>query len=236
METINKDNFNTLLNLFAKEYRKQFGNNPLELIIVGGGSILINYGFRDATQDFDVMTHASGVIKDIAVSIANKYNLPPDWINEDFRYTKSFSPRLEEISKPFRMLNNGTFSIRTVNSEYLIAMKMQSDREFEHDVSDIIGIMLEETKKGNRLSWDVILSAGQYLYDDKFIVSDSLTSRVKSYCSMTAEALENAYKASVIKEHDIKAELVKDTFSNRDEAKQKGVEIEQNSRSRISTV
>ena len=51
---ITKENAYSILKAFAKEYKKQNGTNvPIELVIVGGGSILLNYGFREATQDFD---------------------------------------------------------------------------------------------------------------------------------------------------------------------------------------
>ena len=33
-----------------KEYRKALGKAPAEIIIVGGGSIMLNYKFRDATH------------------------------------------------------------------------------------------------------------------------------------------------------------------------------------------
>lgn len=51
---ISQENFNSLLNDFAKEFRKQNGSKtPAEIIIVGGASSVSNYGFREATQDID---------------------------------------------------------------------------------------------------------------------------------------------------------------------------------------
>ena len=47
---ITKTNFNIYLKELAKAYRKINKNKVLiELIIVGGGSILVNYGFRETT-------------------------------------------------------------------------------------------------------------------------------------------------------------------------------------------
>ena len=44
---ITKDNLDELLREIAKEYRKRAGKNmPAEIILVGGASVLINYGFR----------------------------------------------------------------------------------------------------------------------------------------------------------------------------------------------
>jgi hypothetical protein len=45
---INRDNINDYLKAFAKEYRKINGlNMPLEIVLTGGASVLINYGFRE---------------------------------------------------------------------------------------------------------------------------------------------------------------------------------------------
>lgn len=40
----------------AKEYKKRNKNVPAELILVGGASVLINYGFREMTTDIDAIT------------------------------------------------------------------------------------------------------------------------------------------------------------------------------------
>lgn len=92
---INKDNAYEILKAFAKEYRKQNGETPAEIIIVGGGSIMLNYGFRDYTQDFDIMiSTVSAEVKGIILRIAEQYNLPNDWMNTDFKKTVSYSEKL----------------------------------------------------------------------------------------------------------------------------------------------
>ena len=224
---INRDNVNTLLNAFAKEYKKQFGRTPIEITVVGGGSILLNYGFRNATQDFDVMTRASGIVKDVAIKVAGAYNFPPDWINEDFKYTSSFSPKLESVSKFYKSLNNGAITIRTVKAEYLVAMKMQSDREFEHDVSDIIGIIKAEFENGSPLSFEKILAAGEYLYERNFLISESLKARVEKYCMMDLNELQKAYNDSVEKAEAIKNKLIDMNITDRNSTKWQGVLLEQ---------
>ena len=62
-EKITRANAMDLIRRFAKEYRKTLGKSPAEIIIVGGGSIMLNYKFRDATQDFDVILRAASGIK-----------------------------------------------------------------------------------------------------------------------------------------------------------------------------
>ncbi|MDD6824516.1 MAG: hypothetical protein PUE12_00090 [Oscillospiraceae bacterium] len=52
---ITRENAKDIIKQFAREYRKELGKVPGEIIIVGGGSITLNYKFRDATQDFDMI-------------------------------------------------------------------------------------------------------------------------------------------------------------------------------------
>ena len=43
-----KENIDMYLKETAKEYRKQVGKDmPAEIILIGGASVLVNYGFRN---------------------------------------------------------------------------------------------------------------------------------------------------------------------------------------------
>lgn len=57
VECLSKNNIDEVLKEFAKQYKKCCGNAPAEVTIVGGGSILINYNFRETTQDLDVIVN-----------------------------------------------------------------------------------------------------------------------------------------------------------------------------------
>lgn len=220
-EMINTNNYDTLLIAFAREYRRLHGNTPIEIIIVGGGSVLINYGFRDMTHDFDIDSSAPRALKDVIINVANKYGLPEDWMNEDFRFTKSYSPKIRFISTPYRTLNNGVIEIRTVSSEYLIAMKMQSDREFSHDIPDIVGIIKCELDKGNRITYEKIHNAGVYLYESGFNPSDSLIERVKNFTKMDVSELNIIYEQTVYKSGIIKERIQdKNNVLNRERLKE----------------
>ena len=55
-----KDNIDTYLKAVAREYRRQVGKGmPAELILIGGASVLVNYGFRDMTTDIDAVIRAA---------------------------------------------------------------------------------------------------------------------------------------------------------------------------------
>ena len=62
---ITRENMDTYLKAIAKQYRKLVKKAmPAEITLVGGASILINYGFRDSTYDIDALIHAASAMKD----------------------------------------------------------------------------------------------------------------------------------------------------------------------------
>ena len=69
---ITRSNAMDIIRRFARDYRKALGKAPGEIIIVGGGSIMLNYQFRDATQDLDVILHTASGIKDVIVRFADE--------------------------------------------------------------------------------------------------------------------------------------------------------------------
>jgi hypothetical protein len=51
-----KEDLDLYLKELAKEFRKQNGKAiPAEITLIGGASILINYGFREMTYDMDAI-------------------------------------------------------------------------------------------------------------------------------------------------------------------------------------
>ena len=65
-------------------------------------------------------------------------------------------------------------TIRTVTSEYLVAMKLRSGRQYKFDLSDIIGILWEQEKKGVPLSLERIETAVEDLYGSDDVLSEDM--------------------------------------------------------------
>ena len=65
-------------------------------------------------------------------------------------------------------------TIRTVTSEYLVAMKLRSGRQYKFDISDIIGILWEQEKKGDPLSLERIKTAVEDLYGSYDVLSEDM--------------------------------------------------------------
>lgn len=159
-----KENIDTYLKELAREYRKRSGKGtPAELILIGGASVLINYGFRNMTTDIDAMILASSAMKDAIGIVGDRYGLPHGWLNSDFSKTDSYSDKLSQFSVFYKTYSN-TVTIRTVAAEYLIAMKLRSGRQYKSDLSDILGILAEHKKHGNPVSMEQIRKATIDLY------------------------------------------------------------------------
>ncbi len=161
-----KNDLDYFMNELAKEFKKITHRKAnAEIILVGGASILINYDFRNMTTDFDAEIYAPSAIKDAMNHTRNKLNLSSDWLNEDFKKTSSYTPKLAECAKYYRTFAN-VLTVRTISDEYLIAMKLQSGRKYKHDLSDIVGILMNHQKNGNIITIEKIKNAYEQLYDN----------------------------------------------------------------------
>lgn len=102
-----KENLDGYLRELAKEFRKKNGNKmSAEIILIGGASILINYGFREMTYDMDAIIKSSGAMKEAINTVGDRLELPVGWLNTDFANTKSYTPRLVEYSKYYKTFAN----------------------------------------------------------------------------------------------------------------------------------
>lgn len=163
-KSFTNNNIDFYLKELAKEYRRLCGKNtPAEIILIGGASILINYGFRDATYDMDAIISAPSAISDAINSVGKKYALSKGWINTDFIKTESYSPKLIEFSVYYKTFSNA-LCFRTIAAEYLVAMKLMAGRPYKNDLSDIVGIIGEHRARGNPLTYEIIDKAVCNLY------------------------------------------------------------------------
>lgn len=161
---INKENIDFYLHEFAKEFKKISKRKAkIEIIIIGGGSALINYGFRNSTYDIDAIMFEKSISKEAARIIADRYGLPDDWLNNDFIRSSSYSEKLILRSVYYKTFCN-CVDVRTVKGEYLVAMKLKSGRIYKHDLSDIVGILYSEAINNNKLKKEDVLKAYKELY------------------------------------------------------------------------
>lgn len=187
-----KDNIDTYLKAVAKEYRKLVGKNmPAELILIGGASLLVNYGFRSMTTDVDALINAASAMKDAINNVRDKYNLPNGWLNTDFINTASYSDKLYQFSVYYRTYSN-IVTVRTIDAEYLIAMKLRAGRQYKRDLSDIIGILTEHKRRGNPITFERIAGAVNDLYGSWGSLPDYSQQFIENV--MSAGRYEEMYK------------------------------------------
>jgi len=224
-----KENLDYYLKELAKEFRKRNGKNmPAEIVLVGGAAILANYGFREMTYDIDAVITASSALKEAVNTVGDRLGLPNGWLNADFKNTSSYSPKLSRYSKYYRTYSN-VLNIRTISSEYLIAMKLMSGRRYKKDLSDIIGILSEQERMGEPLSYQKIDCAVRNLYGGWDNISEyaiqvlkaALDSENLKELFMEQEREEALSKQAVLQVRKYEGEKVKE--SNVDEIIQKAL-------------
>lgn len=208
---ITKENLDTYLKELAKQFRKLNGKAiPAEITLIGGASILINYGFRDSTYDVDALIHASSAMKDAINYVADTLGLPNGWLNEDFKNTKSYTPRLVNYSKYYRTFSN-VLAVRTITGEYLVAMKLMAYRQYKHDISDIVGILREQQNSGNPLTLERIDKAVKDLYDSWENLPENAKNMIESI--LANEDMDALYEAYANEEAAAKDALI--TFEDK---------------------
>lgn len=160
-----KETLDRYLKELSKEFRKQNGSKmTAEIILIGGASVLINYGFREMTYDMDAIINAASSMKDAISKVGDKYDLPHGWLNADFMKTPSYTSRISIYSEYYRTYSN-IVTFRTVKGKYLVAMKLMAGRQYKYDLSDVVGVLWEQDKKGEPLTLDTIKQAATDLYD-----------------------------------------------------------------------
>jgi len=217
-----KENMNIYFKELGKEFRRLNGSKMrAEIILIGGGSVLANYGFRDVTTDMDAIIRSSSVMKEAILYVSDMYNLPHDWLNEGFKNTESYSVKLEEISVYYKNFSN-ILEVRTVTAEYLVAMKLMSGRQYKNDLSDIIGILWEHNKNATPLTKEVIEKAIVTLYGEKPLPEISRELLDEVYIDDDYESAYYRYRES---EKETKEFLVEFDKENPSELKSKGINI-----------
>lgn len=199
--TFTKENIDNYLKEVAKRFRKLNGKGiSAEITLIGGASILINYGFRDSTYNVDALIQASSSMKDAINYVTDTLGLPNGWLNEDFKNTTSYTPRLVNYSQYYRTFSN-VLTVRTITGEYLVAMKLMAYRQYKHDISDVVGILREQAHTGKPLSFERIDKAVCDLYDSweklpkgvpamlqSILAEENLDALYESYAQEEAEA------------------------------------------------
>ncbi len=204
-------------------------------MLVGGAAILANYGVREMTYDIDAVITAPSAMKEAVNAVGDGFSLSNGWFNVDFKNTSSYSPKLSQYSKYYRTYSN-VLNIRIISAEYLVAMKLMSGRRYKKDLSDIIGILSEQERRGESLNYQQIDCAVKNLYGGWDNISEyaiqvlkaALDSENLKELFMEQEHEEALSKQAVLQVQKYEGEKVKE--SNVDEIIQKAIRKKRDSR------
>ena len=203
---IQKEMIDMYLKELAKEFKRITGRKTsAEIIIVGGGSVLLNYDFRMNSVDVDAFNTYDSAIKDAAKLVADKYNLSQQWLNDDFKKTPSYSPRLRQYSSYYKTFSN-VLEIRTISREYLVAMKMVSGRKYKNDLSDILGILYYHYKNNDEITYQQIEKAVVDLYGNFDRIKEDVVEFVKT--AIENKTFVDGYNLQKETEQSIKDNLI----------------------------
>ena len=161
---LDKDKFEAAFTLLAKKCKEQNVVGPINVYVVGGASILINFDFRKATLDVDAYCERINELKNIILEISSELYLYDDWLNDDFKNTPSYSRKIIELSVLCKSFDD-IVNVFTLEPKYMIAMKLKSSRPDSGDLEDIRQMIFELKLSGIELSFDEVMEAYDYLYD-----------------------------------------------------------------------
>ncbi len=217
-----KENLEYYLKELAKDFKKRGKGTPAEMILVGGASVLINYDFRISSYDIDAAYEAKSVMKESINAVGDRFGLPNGWLNDDFKQTASYTPKIAQFSAYYKTFSN-VLVIRTVRAEYLVAMKLMSGRTYKKDLSDIAGILYEQQLAGMPLSYQMIDRAVCDLYGNWSSMSEyavNVLTKILSCEDLKALFVELSEDEAAAKEALIEVEkkypaaVKKDTVEN----------------------
>ena len=202
---IDKVKLDNYFNELAKIYKKKSHGYIFEFILVGEASILVNYNFRDVTNDIDAYYLPSADIKDAIKIVSEKFGIDSKWINNDFQKTKSYSNKLSEFSTFYKSYKE-IINVRTIKDEYLIAMKLMSGRIYKNDISDIIGIIISNKNNGKDVTYDMIDKSIKNLYGSWDGVDKDIIKILDDILS--TNNLEELYNKTISEEQNSRQSLI----------------------------
>ena len=152
-------------------------NVKLNLDIYGGAVMCAVYNSRQFTEDIDACYRNFDIVEPLIKSLADKYNLPNDWLNNNVEDIKSSLITEDLIS----MEGFKNISIRYPSAEQMLALKLYASRlSPKSDLRDAVYL-------ANELNVTTFSQLDNILR--KFIYSDALSSRQENFIKIVEREL-----------------------------------------------
>lgn len=171
---ITNGNVLELLNRFAIRFVQKYGYTyTVNILIVGGSAIALRYNSR-ATVDIDADIAFGGKISDIINQVALDFNIPNDWLNQDFVNSYSYSRKLWDRAEYVSTLNQ-VVNIYIVSELDQLCMKAVTDRL--KDEGDVV--ILANALKNKGVTYEMFKENFYRLYGGYVKVSQSKDRRIR---------------------------------------------------------
>ena len=177
-QLITKDNFHTIFESLSNEYEVLGGKKKVNIYVIGGAAIVLNFEYRLSTMDVDALYSDNPLLDKAIANVSKQFNLPSDWLNQDFKQTPSYSPEIPKKSLFINQYGKYVY-VFTMKPEYLIAMKLKSSRPTGGDLDDIIKMIYELRYAKYPISYELIIDAYKQLYKDFSNTYDYFLSKTK---------------------------------------------------------
>lgn len=156
------------LNELYKQLIKSNKNSYLQvdIYIMGGTAVMLNNSFRESTVDIDSYIRTTMNLNSCVAKVANKFNLPEDWLNDNVTVTQSFTLRLLKYCSLYKSYG-GILNVHVINNLAQVCMKLVSFRIDSMDISDISGIV----ENNFMYTYDDVMGAIIHIYGDDDVLS-----------------------------------------------------------------
>ena len=150
-----------------------------EVLLAGGASMALVYSSRRSTHDIDAIFEPKSEIAKIASEIAEQNNLNEDWFNDGVKGFFNSTMNSEVL------IELSALTVKTIDAEGLLAMKLASARPETNDQEDAKVLM-------KHLEIDKLENVYELL--EKHIPSHRLTAQVDFFARYTFEAYQKDLK------------------------------------------
>ena len=192
-KVLKREDIDTIFDDLASEYIKLGGTQKVDIYLVGGAAIVLNFDYRISTIDIDAFFKDDKTLVQSIDNVSKKQNLPNDWLNCDFINTPSYSPAILEKANIYKTYRR-KINVFLLEPKYIIAMKLKSSRPTGGDLDDIIKMIYELRYKGSSISYPEIIDAYKELYSDFVNTYDYFLEKTKEAFETPIEDFEYLFK------------------------------------------
>ena len=190
---IKREDIEKIFKELAIEYERKGGNQPVNIYLVGGAAIMLDFDYRMSTIDIDALYKGNEFLNAAIQEVAVKAKLPVDWLNDNVVATPSYSNKLTNKSKYFSKYGK-YLTVFSLEPKYLIAMKLKSSRPTGGDLDDVLMMIYELRYKNIPITYEEIIESYKQLYKDFSNTYDYFLSKAKEAFEVPISDFEHLFK------------------------------------------